>query len=42
MDTTVVVQEDNFTKEIKPNNLTSLLIIKKDSFLTAKLDIKNE
>ena len=42
LDTTVVVQEDNFTKEIKPNNLTSLLIIKKDSFLTAKLDIKNE
>ena len=42
LDTTVVVQKDNFTKEIKPNNLTSLLIIKKDSFLTAKLDIKNE
>lgn len=42
LDTTVVAQEDNFTKEIKPNNLTSLLIIKKDSFLTAKLDIKNE
>lgn len=42
LDTTVVIQEDNFTKEIKPNKLTSLLIIKKDSFLTAKLDIKNE
>lgn len=42
LDTTVIVNSDNFTKEIKPNNLTSLLIIKKDSFLTAKLDIKNE
>lgn len=42
VDTTVIVKEDNFVQEIKPNELTSLLISKKDSILTAKLDIKNE
>ena len=42
LDTTVIVKDNNFIKEIKPNSLTSLLIIKKDSLLTAKLDIKNE
>lgn len=41
IDTTIVVNEPDFIKEIKPNNLTSLTIIKKDSLLTAKLDIKN-
>lgn len=41
IDTTIVVKSNDFVKEIKPNNLTSLIIIKKDSLLTAKLDIRN-
>lgn len=41
VDTTVIVNDNNFIREIKPNNLTSLIIIKKDSLLTAKLDIRN-
>lgn len=41
IDTTVIVNDCNFIKEIKPNNLTSLVIIKKDSLLTAKIDIRN-
>lgn len=41
IDTTVVVKDKDFIKEIKPNSLTSLLIIKKDSLLTAKIDIRN-
>ena len=40
-DTTVVVKEVNFDKVIRPNNLTSIQIIKKDSILHVKLDIKN-
>lgn len=40
-DTTVVVKEINFDKIIRPNNLTSIQIIKKDSILHVKLDIKN-
>lgn len=42
LDTTIVVKDNDFIKEIKPNNLTSLIIIKKDSILTAKLNITNE
>lgn len=42
LDTTIVVKDDDFIKEIKPNDLTSLIIIKKDSILTAKLNIINE
>ena len=42
LDTTIIVKENNFKQEIKPNNLTTLLIEKKDSILTAKLDIKNQ
>lgn len=42
IDTTVIVKDCDFIKEIKPNNLTSLIIIKKDSLLTAKIDIRNE
>lgn len=41
VDTTIIVNDNNFIREIKPNNLTSLIIIKKDSLLTAKLDIRN-
>lgn len=40
-DTTVVVKEVNFDKVIRPNNLTSIQIIKRDSILHVKLDIKN-
>lgn len=43
LDTTIVVVNNNdFKYEIKPNNLTSLIIEKKDSILTANLDIKNQ
>ena len=43
LDTTIVVENDNdFKYEIKPNNLTSLIIEKQDSILTANLDIKNQ
>lgn len=42
LDTTVIVRDTDFIKEMKPNDLTSLIIIKKDSLLTAKLDIRNE
>lgn len=41
IDTTIVVGDKDFEKEIKPNELTSLIIIKKDSILTAKISIKN-
>lgn len=41
IDTTFIVDSPDFIKEFKPNELTSLIITKKDSFLTAKLDIKN-
>ena len=40
-DTTVIVKSPNFTLEIKPNSLTSIIINKQDSLLTHKLDIKN-
>lgn len=40
-DTAIVVKEINFDKIIRPNNLTSIQIIKKDSILHVKLDIKN-
>lgn len=42
LDTTIVVNNNDFKYEIKPNNLTSLIIEKKDSILTANLDIKNQ
>lgn len=41
IDTTIVIGDKDFEKEIKPNELTSLIIIKKDSILTAKISIKN-
>ena len=40
-DTTVIVRSNDFKLEIKPNNLTSILINKKDSLLTHELSIKN-
>lgn len=42
LDTTIIVKNDDFKCEIKPNTLTSLIIEKKDSILTANLDIKNQ
>ena len=41
IDTTIVVGDKDFEKEIKHNELTSLIIIKKDSILTAKISIQN-
>lgn len=41
IDTTFIIDSPDFIKEFKPNELTSLIITKKDSLLTAKLDIKN-
>lgn len=41
LDTTIIVKEDNFKEVIKPNELTSIIIAKTDSILTAKIDIKN-
>lgn len=41
VDTAIVVKENNFKKVIKPNELTSIIIAKTDSILTAKIDIKN-
>lgn len=41
-DTTVIVKSNDFKLEIKPNNLTSIIINKKDSILTHKLDIQNQ
>lgn len=40
-DTTVIVKSSNFEIAIKPNSLTSIIINKKDSILTHKLDIQN-
>lgn len=40
-DTTVVVKSPDFTLEIKPNSLTSIIINKKDSILTHSLKIEN-
>ena len=40
-DTTVIVKSPNFEIAIKPNSLTSIIINKKDSILTHKLDIQN-
>ena len=40
-DTTIIVKNNNFTLEIKPNSLTSIIINKQDSLLTHKLNIKN-
>ena len=42
VDTAIVVKENNFKEVIKPNNLTSIIIAKTDSILTAEIDIKNE
>lgn len=41
-DTTVVVKSNDFKLEIKPNNLTSIIINKKDSLLTHTFEIKNQ
>lgn len=41
LDTTIVVKDNDFYQEIKPNNLTSIIIAKKDSILTTKVDIQN-
>ena len=40
-DTTVIVKSNDFTLEIKPNSLTSIIINKQDSLFTHKLNIKN-
>lgn len=40
-DTTLVIKDKNFYKEIKPNKLTSIIINKTDSVLTTKLEIRN-
>ena len=40
-DTTLMVISNDFELVIKPNSLTSIIINKKDSLLTHKLDIKN-
>lgn len=41
-DTTVVVKSNDFKLEIKPNNLTSIILNKKDSLLTHSLSIQNQ
>ena len=41
-DTTVIVKSNDFKLEIKPNNLTSIIINKKDSLLTHSLSIQNQ
>lgn len=41
VDTAIVVKENNFKKVIKPNDMTSIIIAKTDSILSAKIDIKN-
>lgn len=41
LDTTVIVRTPDFNVEIKPNSLTSIIISKKDTLLTHKLDIRN-
>lgn len=40
-DTTVVVKSNDFEVEIKPNNLTSIIISRKDTLLKHHLDIRN-
>ena len=40
-DTTVIVKSPDFELVIKPNSLTSIIISKKDSLLTHKLNIEN-
>lgn len=41
VDTAIIVHNDDFTIDIKPNELTSILISRKDSILSAKLEINN-
>lgn len=41
-DTTVIVKDNNFDVVIKPNELTTIEIIKQDSILKHKLDIQND
>lgn len=41
-DTTVIVNDKDFDVVIKPNELTTIEIIKKDSLLNHKLDIQND
>lgn len=41
-DTTIIVKSNDFKLEIKPNNLTSIIINKKDSILNHTLEIKNQ
>lgn len=41
-DTTVIVKNNNFDVVIKPNELTTIEIIKQDSILNHKLDIQND
>lgn len=40
-DTTLVIKDKDFYREIKPNKLTSIIINKTDSVLTTKLEIRN-
>lgn len=41
-DTTIIVNSCDFVKEIKPNELTSIIINKKDSVLNTKINIHND
>lgn len=41
-DTTFIVRSNDFTLEIKPNSLTSIIINKKDSILQHTLEINNQ
>ena len=41
-DTTIIVKSNDFKLEIKPNNLTSIIINKQDSTLTHQLSIQNQ
>lgn len=41
-DTTVIVKSNDFKLEIKPNNLTSIIINKQDSILTHQFNIQNQ
>lgn len=41
-DTTIIVKDNNFDVVIKPNELTTIEIIKQDSILKHKLDIQND
>lgn len=41
LDTTIVVKQNDFNEVIRPNELTSIIICRRDSILNAKLNIHN-